>query len=136
MYRLDIYFKTEPELAVITHEFAADEALFLSELGKAWSLLMNADMFDGPRGNLCSQQPEPTPDTTPDTTPDSPNTNTTPDSPNTDTTPDSPNTDTTPESANTTPGPEPETTPDNNSGYKMHLSTVSIILTLLVSTLF
>ena len=61
MYRLDIYFKTEPELAVITHEFAADEALFLSELGKAWSLLMNADMFDGPRGNLCTETPTPQP---------------------------------------------------------------------------
>ena len=31
MYRLDIYFKTDPELAVITQQFAADEALFLSE---------------------------------------------------------------------------------------------------------
>ena len=59
MYRLDIYFKTEPELAVITHQFAVNEALFLSELSQAWTLLMNADMFDGPRGNLCAQQPEP-----------------------------------------------------------------------------
>ena len=59
MYRLDIYFKTDPELAVITQQFAADEALFLSELGQAWELLMNADMFDGPRGNLCTQNPEP-----------------------------------------------------------------------------
>ena len=59
MYRLDIYFKTEPELAVITQQFAANEALFLSELAEAWTLLMNADMFDGPRGNLCSQEPQP-----------------------------------------------------------------------------
>ena len=61
MYRLDIYFKTEPELAAIAHQFAANEALFLSELGQAWTLLMNADMFDGPRGNLCYQTPEPEP---------------------------------------------------------------------------
>ena len=64
MYRLDIYFKTDPELAVITQQFAANEALFLSELGQAWTLLMNADMFDGPRGNLCVQQPQPEPSNT------------------------------------------------------------------------
>ena len=55
MYSLDIYFKTEPELSVIAQQFAVDEALFLSEVGEAWSLLMNADMFDGPLGNLCFQ---------------------------------------------------------------------------------
>ena len=61
MYRLDLYFKTDPELAVITHQFASSEALFLSELSQAWTLLMNADMFDGPRGNLCVETPQPQP---------------------------------------------------------------------------
>ena len=98
MYRLDIYFKTEPELAVIAHQFAASEALFLSELGQAWSLLMNADMFDGPRGSLCSQKPEPEP--------------------------------------STTPTPSPTTNTGNSNSNMMHLATVSILLSLLVSKLF
>ena len=53
MYRLDIYFKTDPELSVIAEQFAVNEALFLSELAEAWTLIMNADMFDGPLGNKC-----------------------------------------------------------------------------------
>ena len=55
MYKLDIFFKTDPELSVIAQEFALDEAMFLSEVIDAWSLLMNADMFDGPMGNRCHQ---------------------------------------------------------------------------------
>ena len=53
MYSLDLHFKTDPELAVITEQFALSQDLFLSELAEAWTLLMNADMFDGPLGNRC-----------------------------------------------------------------------------------
>ena len=53
MYKSDIFFKSDPELMAITYEFAADNKLFLEEVSTAWSLLVNADMFDGPANNLC-----------------------------------------------------------------------------------
>ena len=53
MYKSDIYFKSDPELMAITYEFAADNKVFLEELSAAWSLLVTADMFDGPANNLC-----------------------------------------------------------------------------------
>ena len=54
MYKSDIFFKSDPELMAITYEFAGDNKVFLEELSDAWSLLVNADMFDGPSNNLCS----------------------------------------------------------------------------------
>lgn len=54
MYRADMYFKTDPELAVIATEFAEDAALLLRTAAEAWTLLMNADMFAGPRGISCN----------------------------------------------------------------------------------
>ena len=116
MYRLDIYFKTDPELAVIAQQFAADEALFLSELGQAWTLLMNADMFDGPQGNLCAN-PEPTTTTT--TTTKSTTTTTT----------------TTTTSTTTATTTTTTSTTTNNSNL-VQLSAVSLLLSLFVSQLF
>ena len=55
MYKTDLYFKTDPELAAISFEFAGDNQLFLEELSKAWEILVNSDMFDGPNNNLCSR---------------------------------------------------------------------------------
>ena len=56
MYRTDMYFKTDPELSTIAMEFAQDQAYFLRVLAEAWTLLMNADMFDGPQGIKCNNQ--------------------------------------------------------------------------------
>ena len=53
MYEVDLHFKTDPELLAITHQFAADNQFFLKEVGRAWTKIVNADMFDGPAGNLC-----------------------------------------------------------------------------------
>ena len=53
MYRVDMYFKTDPELSAISAEFAQDNTLFLQELSEAWYMLMNADMFAGPTGSQC-----------------------------------------------------------------------------------
>ena len=47
MYRTDLYFKTDPELAAIAMDFAQDESLLLATVAEAWQLLMNADMFSG-----------------------------------------------------------------------------------------
>ena len=58
MYRTDMYFKTDPELSAIAMEFAKDQLLFHKELASAWTVLMNADMFDGPRGIRCNNQKE------------------------------------------------------------------------------
>ena len=58
MYKVDLYFKTDPELAAISYEFAADNQLFLQELATAWQLLVNSDMFDGPNNNLCLRNNE------------------------------------------------------------------------------
>ena len=55
MYTDDIHFKIDPELSAITSEFAENEEKYLEELSSAWSLLMNADMFSGSQGNLCSE---------------------------------------------------------------------------------
>ena len=54
MYRVDIYFKTDPELSAIAMHFAENESEFFSSLSEAWSLLMSADMYSGPDGNLCA----------------------------------------------------------------------------------
>ena len=56
MYRADMYFKTDPELSAIAMEFAQDKTQFLRVLAEAWTLLMNADMFDGPQGIKCNNQ--------------------------------------------------------------------------------
>ena len=56
MYRSDMYFKTDPELSAIAMEFAQDQDQFLRVLADAWTLLMNADMFDGPHGLKCNNQ--------------------------------------------------------------------------------
>lgn len=40
-------------MLAITHQFVADNQFFLKELGRAWTKLVNADMFDGLAGNLC-----------------------------------------------------------------------------------
>ena len=54
MYKVDIYFKTDPELSAIAMQFAEDETKFFSSLSEAWTLLMSADMFSGPDGNMCA----------------------------------------------------------------------------------
>ena len=54
MYKVDIYFKTDPELSAIAMQFAENEQEFFSSLSEAWSLLMSADMYSGPDGNLCA----------------------------------------------------------------------------------
>ena len=51
-----MYFKTDPELSAIAMEFAQDQDQFLRVLADAWTLLMNADMFDGPQGLKCNNQ--------------------------------------------------------------------------------
>eukprot|EP00956_Cyclotella_meneghiniana_P014405 scaffold21545_cov22-Cyclotella_meneghiniana.AAC.1 len=44
----------DDEFRSIISLYAANEDEFLSELASAWTYLMNADRFDGPRGNVCS----------------------------------------------------------------------------------
>ena len=44
----------DPETLFYVKEFAADVNKLKIQLGKAWVYLMNADRFDGPRGNVCS----------------------------------------------------------------------------------
>ena len=56
MYRSDMYFKTDPELSAIAMDFAQNQFLFHQELSSAWTILMNADMFDGPQGIKCNNQ--------------------------------------------------------------------------------
>ena len=53
MYQVDLHFKTDPELLHVAEEFAADNKIFLEAVAEAWTTLVNADMFDGPTGNLC-----------------------------------------------------------------------------------
>lgn len=55
MYRVDLHFRTDPELLAVSEEFAADNKVFLEAVAEAWTTLVNADMFDGPTGNLCRQ---------------------------------------------------------------------------------
>ena len=54
MYQVDLHFKTDPELLHVAEEFAADNKVFLEAVAEAWTTLVNADMFDGPTGNLCN----------------------------------------------------------------------------------
>lgn len=44
----------DPVMNAVVQEFAADNKRFLKVFAYAWTKLMNADRFDGPRGNLCS----------------------------------------------------------------------------------
>ena len=53
MYKVDTFFLSDPELLALSQEFASDNSAFLDEFIKAWRILVNADMFDGPSGNLC-----------------------------------------------------------------------------------
>ena len=46
----------DPELLAITHQFAEDNNLFLQEFSRAWTKLANADRFDGPTRNICSDR--------------------------------------------------------------------------------
>lgn len=55
MYQVDLHFKTDPELLALSQQFAADNKKFLAEVSVAWTTLVNADMFDGPTGNLCDK---------------------------------------------------------------------------------
>ena len=43
MLTVDQVFRTDTELLAITHEFAGNNTLFLSEFQKAWTWLANAD---------------------------------------------------------------------------------------------
>ena len=54
MLSTDLVFGTDPELASIATDFAADNDMFLAEFAAAWSKLVNADRFDGPLGNVCT----------------------------------------------------------------------------------
>ena len=53
MYKVDTFFLSDPELLALSQEFASDNSAFLEEFIKAWTILVTADMFDGPSGNLC-----------------------------------------------------------------------------------
>ena len=44
----------DEEPRTISKLYAKDEDEFLSEFASAWTYLMTADRFDGPRGNACS----------------------------------------------------------------------------------
>jgi len=55
MFKTDLMFKFDPELLAISQDFAADNDLFLAEVNKAWTKLANADRFDGPINNLCTE---------------------------------------------------------------------------------
>eukprot|EP01083_Nonionella_stella_P074656 202585_1 len=50
----------DDELRAISKLYAEDEDEFLSEFASAWTYLMTADRFDGPRGNVCSNTITPT----------------------------------------------------------------------------
>ena len=43
MFRVDRLYRTDTELLAITHEFAGNNTLFLSEFKEAWTWLSNAD---------------------------------------------------------------------------------------------
>ena len=43
---VDKVFRTDTELLAITHEFAGNNTLFLSEFQKAWTWLANADRLE------------------------------------------------------------------------------------------
>ena len=46
MLTVDQVFRTDTELLAITHEFAGNNTLFLSEFQKAWTWLANADRLE------------------------------------------------------------------------------------------
>lgn len=50
----------DDELKAVVKLFAVDEGEFKREFVSGWSYLMNADQFDGPRGNMCSDMDTPT----------------------------------------------------------------------------
>jgi len=52
----NMLIRLDPALASIAQDFAADRQVFLSTFVAAWTKLMNADMFDGPTGNLCNRR--------------------------------------------------------------------------------
>jgi len=49
----DVFLAYDPELRAIAGTYAADAALFKTRFAEAWTLLVNADRYDGPAGNLC-----------------------------------------------------------------------------------
>ena len=49
----DLALVWDTEFEAISEEYAADNDLFLYEFGRAWTMYMNADRFDGPTGNVC-----------------------------------------------------------------------------------
>ena len=53
MYKADTFLKSDPELLAISQEFASNNSAFLEEFISAWTILVNADMFNGPSGNFC-----------------------------------------------------------------------------------
>ncbi|CAE8595797.1 unnamed protein product [Polarella glacialis] len=55
----DLMFKFDPVLAAITQEYASDNGLFLEDFAQAWTKVMDADRFKGPRGNVCARLSEP-----------------------------------------------------------------------------
>lgn len=50
----DLQLRWEPTFAAIGEEYASDEVLFLQEFSAAWTKMMQIDRFDGPTGNICS----------------------------------------------------------------------------------
>lgn len=55
MLPADLLFRTDPELAAISEEYAADNDLFLDDFAAAWTRLMEADRFSGPAGSVCEK---------------------------------------------------------------------------------
>jgi catalase (peroxidase I) len=51
----DLALKYAPDFLAIAQEFAADSQAFQAAFASAWTKLMNADRFDGPGGNVCTQ---------------------------------------------------------------------------------
>jgi hypothetical protein len=56
MFKVDLEFKYDPELASIAQEYAASNDLFVSQFMKAWKKISTMDRFDGPYGNLCTKR--------------------------------------------------------------------------------
>merc|ERR1711871_1782452 len=55
MGAVDMAFISDPELASITIEYAADVDAFKTDFAAAWTKLMNLDRFDGPTNNVCDR---------------------------------------------------------------------------------
>jgi catalase (peroxidase I) len=49
----DVAVATDPELRAIAKAYAEDGAKFLADFAKAWTYMMDADRFKGPRGSVC-----------------------------------------------------------------------------------